>query len=100
MEGRARTGHFDTPNAIAKFVEMAQRNKKSQVPGLYGDVLKSFVPLRYHNELRGVWKSMLHLSTINRQNLITYVTAVTLTQVPKQASSNASCRVSIAQKVN
>jgi len=42
-------GH--TPNAIAKFVVMAQPNKKFEVLGLYGYVLKFFVPLRDHNEL-------------------------------------------------
>jgi len=30
---------------------MAQRNKKSKVPGISDDVLKSFVLLHYHNEL-------------------------------------------------
>ena len=38
------TGQFDTPNAIAKFVVMAQQKLRFKVPGLYklsDDVLKS-----------------------------------------------------------
>jgi len=41
VQERARTGQFDTPNAIAKFVVMAQQNLRFKVPGLYDDVLKS-----------------------------------------------------------
>jgi len=51
VEERARTGQLDTPNAIAKFVVIAQRNKKIKASGLSDDVLKSFVPLSHHNEL-------------------------------------------------
>jgi len=57
VQGRARTGRFDTPNAIAKFVVMAHLNKNLKCQDrtrhykLSDDVLKHLEHERHHNEL-------------------------------------------------
>jgi hypothetical protein len=49
VDGPERATLFNTPNAIAKFVGMAQRNLSARIA--FRRCAQILVPLRYHNEL-------------------------------------------------